>query len=141
MQRVRRILCILAVVIGSSLVSLAVSGLFTWNAVPTRLTNQFYSSISLLSMQLPVHHPGGEDTGVKHRDGDVSESWEADTNADSSYNSEQVNSFSSEPLPQDVEVLEDDGDASTLNSLPESVIDGVKKFVFFIDHCRSGHSI
>ena len=120
--------------IGSSLVSLTVSGLFIWNAGPTRLTNQFHS-ITLLSIQPPVYRA----TGAKH-DSDVSASWAADTNADSSHNSEQINS---EPLPQDderdVEGLEDDD--NTLNPLPESVISGVKKFVFFIGHCRSGHSI
>ena len=29
----------------------------------------------------------------------------------------------------------------TLKHLPQPIIDGVKKFVFFIGHCRSGHSI
>ena len=137
----KRVLCILAVVIGSSLVSLTASGLFIWNVVPTRLTNQFHSSITLLSIQPPVHYAGGEDTGVQHDSDAVSSSWTADTNADSSYNSEQVNSFSSETLPQDVEALDHDSDDNTLNPLPESVISRVKKFVFFIGHCRSGHSI
>jgi len=132
----RRVLCILAVMIGSSLVSLTVSGLFVWNAGPTPLTNQFHS-ITLVSLQSPVH----KDTSAQHDGSDVLASRTADINADSSYNSKQVNSVSSsDSLPQqDVEEFQDDDNA--LNPLPESVINGVKTFVFFIGHCRSGHSI
>ena len=134
-MKMKRVLCVLAVVIGSSVVSLTISGLFVWNAGPTRLTNQFHS-ITLLSIQPPVHR-GGQETSAQH-DSDVSDKAVDMKDGD---NFEQVDS-SEAPAPQDVAVLQnDDTDDSTLNPLPESVINHVNTFVFFIGHCRSGHSI
>ncbi|XP_065891454.1 uncharacterized protein [Dysidea avara] len=131
----------LAVLVGISASSLILSGLYLRKTSSGNNVGYHFHGIALLTF-LGQGARQGEDSNDQYNieaTEEPSQSTLAVSNITPDTDPTQylVNSVSTDSIVSS----KTNHDYVTLKHLPQPIIDGVKKFVFFIGHCRSGHSI
>lgn len=135
---------VLSTLVAISLSSLTISGLYLWKTNNNDNVGYQFCGIDLFSIlqggKTTVHSADHDDEQYNI---EATSETSQSTPASSSTTSHTDNSVIK--LSTDSTLSEQTRTKSIsyagLKQLPQPIIDGVKKFVYFIGHCRSGHSI